>query len=67
VLSVRDNGTGISPDAWQAQGMGLEIMQHRAELIGGTLSVVPVKKAGSLVTCRLFENRDHGKSHQSTD
>jgi two-component system CheB/CheR fusion protein len=66
-LSIRDDGKGISPDAWQAQGMGLKIMQHRAELIGATLSVVPVKKAGSLVTCRLFENRNHGKSHQSTD
>ena len=66
VLSIRDNGKGIASDAWRARGMGLKIMQHRAALIGASLSVVPVKKAGSLVTCRLFENRKHDKSQRST-
>jgi signal transduction histidine kinase len=64
VLRVRDDGKGIPSAAWQAQGIGLKAMQYRAALIGATLSVAPVKKGGTLVTCRLVENRNHGKKHK---
>lgn len=59
VLRIRDNGQGISSAAWQAQGMGLRTMQYRAALIGATLSIVPMESGGTLVTCRLMENRIH--------
>lgn len=61
-LCVRDDGKGISSAAWQAEGMGLKTMKYRAALIGATLSIAPIKKGGTLVTCRLVENRNHGKT-----
>jgi PAS domain S-box-containing protein len=65
ILSVRDDGKGIPPVAWHAQGMGLMAMQYRAALIGATLSIAPIRKGGTLVTCRLLENRKHEKSPES--
>jgi signal transduction histidine kinase len=44
--------------------MGLKTMQHRAALVGATLTVAPVKKGGTLVICRLVENRKHGKTRK---
>ena len=62
VLSIRDDGQGISPATLQTEGMGLKTMRFRAALIGATLSIAPVKKKGTLVTCRLFENKSHAKT-----
>jgi PAS domain S-box-containing protein len=62
ILSVRDDGKGISPPARQTEGMGLKTMRFRAALIGATLSIAPVKKGGTLVTCRLVETLRHGKT-----
>jgi signal transduction histidine kinase len=67
ILSVRDDGTGISSTAWQAAGMGLKTMRYRASLIGATLSVAPDKEGGTLVTCRLVENRNHGKTRKNIE
>jgi PAS domain S-box-containing protein len=60
VLEIRDDGTGLPPGAWQAGGMGLKTMQYRAALIGATLSIAPLKRKGTLVTCHLMELRSHG-------
>lgn len=62
VLSVRDDGQGIPPVARQTEGMGLKTMRFRAALIGATLSIAPVKKGGTLLTCHLIENSSHGKT-----
>jgi signal transduction histidine kinase len=51
VLSVRDNGLGISTDKTKSQGLGLRIMAYRAQKIGGTLHVVPGEDGGTLVRC----------------
>lgn len=59
ILRIRDDGQGISSAAWQTQGMGLRTMHYRAALIGATLSIVPVESGGTLVSCRLMENRNH--------
>jgi signal transduction histidine kinase len=66
ILRVSDDGKGITSAAWRAQGMGLKTMQHRAALIGATLSISPVKKGGTIVTCRLVENRNHGKTPEDS-
>jgi PAS domain S-box-containing protein len=62
ILCVYDDGKGIPPTAWEAEGMGLKTMQYRAGLIGATLSVAPIKKGGTLVTCQFLEGRDHGQT-----
>lgn len=64
-LSVRDNGKGISSGAWESEGMGLKTMQYRAGLIGATLSITPIKKGGTAVTCCLLDNRNRGKTRRA--
>lgn len=52
-LMVRDNGAGLPPDSARGSGMGRRIMEHRALLIGGVLSVVPAQGSGTCVICHL--------------
>jgi len=51
VLSIRDDGEGISEAADHRNGMGLHIMRYRAGMIGGVLEVVRCGERGTLVTC----------------
>lgn len=64
LLSVEDDGTGISPQAAQT-GSGREIMRARAAYIGGTVEIVPGEAGGTVVRCRFphppVEEIDHGK------
>jgi PAS domain S-box-containing protein len=52
VLEVSDNGTGFS-EKQCAKGMGIDIMQHRANVIGGKLTVASRDGRGTTVTCTL--------------
>jgi len=51
-LSIADNGVGFTPrlDA-PATGMGLRIMQFRARMIGGTLTIERNPGGGTVVRC----------------
>ena len=51
VLSIRDNGKGITEAAANQNGMGLHIMRYRAGIIGGVLEVARCGERGTLVTC----------------
>ncbi len=53
VLSVRDNGVGIPDKASKGTGMGLLTMKHRAQMMGGTVSVTPRATGGTQVTCSV--------------
>jgi signal transduction histidine kinase len=53
VLSVTDNGTGISEPKDGRQGMGLHIMKYRAGMIGGALEVGQANGKGTVVSCRF--------------
>jgi two-component system CheB/CheR fusion protein len=53
VLSIEDDGTGISREAAQTEGMGLRTMRYRAGLIGGKLEVGPGPGGGTQVVCRM--------------
>ena len=56
VLSIEDDGIGISPDP--APGLGLQAMRHRARLVGGTVTVERRAGAnGTAVKCRLPARR----------
>ena len=50
VLMVRDTGSGIAPVPREHSGMGLDIMKHRANTIGGSLEISS-NGQGTLVTC----------------
>ena len=56
LLSVSDDGLGISGKKPKKGAMGLRIMQYRARAIGATLEIGPGKKRGTVVTCRLDGN-----------
>lgn len=49
-LRVRDDGIGL-PRRCSSQGMGLAIMQHRADLIGATLRIRRAPTGGTIVSC----------------
>jgi PAS domain S-box-containing protein len=50
-LEVQDDGIGSVFSAADSEGMGLKIMQFRASMIGGRLSIGPGDHGGTLVTC----------------
>lgn len=52
-LSVIDNGRGLPPASQPKSGMGLRIMAHRAELLGGKFLVVSAPDNGVHVRCVL--------------
>jgi signal transduction histidine kinase len=52
-LMVHDDGRGLPPPDARNAGLGLQIMEHRAALIGGTLSVVPAPGEGTRVICHI--------------
>lgn len=50
MLSIIDNGLGLPARLRRSKGMGLRIMQSRASMIGGTLSVERNAAGGTTVT-----------------
>ena len=49
-LIVRDYGKGLSADA-KPGGLGLQTMRHRAQMLGGQLSVENAPGGGTRVCC----------------
>jgi signal transduction histidine kinase len=52
-LAVKDNGSGIPADVGHAKGMGLRIMQYRAAVVGGSLTVQGKPNGGTTVVCSI--------------
>jgi PAS domain S-box-containing protein len=52
-LEVRDNGVGLANQPEAHSGMGLHIMQYRAGVCGGHLSLRPGPRGGAWVTCSV--------------
>jgi PAS domain S-box-containing protein len=50
-LVVRDEGVGLPSRRAAGQGLGIAIMQHRAESLGGTLTVRRARGGGTEVVC----------------
>lgn len=61
-LSIQDDGVGIASRPALSTGMGLRIMDYRAEQIGGALSIAPAPGGGTVVTCWVPGENGHGKS-----
>lgn len=53
VLIVRDDGVGIPDKPAKGTGMGLLTMNHRAQMMGGTIHVSPRPTGGTQVTCSV--------------
>lgn len=52
-LSITDNGSGIASLDPERPGMGLRIMHHRSQLIGGDFTVTSVDGTGTRIQCRI--------------
>ena len=52
-LAVADNGNGLPRDVRTVQGMGLRIMQYRADTIGASLSFERGNRKGTIVLCKF--------------
>ena len=61
-LSIRDDGTGISGTASRPAGLGMRIMQYRANVIGAHLSVETAGSGGTLIRCTLKREEEHAPS-----
>jgi signal transduction histidine kinase len=53
-LSIQDDGVGLPIASPAGSGLGLRIMQYRADLIGGTLAIERVESGGTRVVCRFL-------------
>lgn len=52
-LEVADDGCGFDPSGRGNEGYGLQIMEHRARVIGASFSIVSSPGRGTKVLCRL--------------
>ena len=52
-LSVRDNGVGFHPQTDPGRGMGLQVMQYRANAIGGSLHIRQTPRGGTEAVCTV--------------
>jgi PAS domain S-box-containing protein len=52
-LSVQDDGRGFEPSSENQTGMGLNIMNYRANMIGGSLTVRKNFTGGTTVSCQF--------------
>ena len=53
VLHVIDDGVGLSDERKLKQGLGLHIMNYRAQLAGGRLKIDSPQNGGTRVSCYL--------------
>ena len=52
-LTIEDDGVGL-PDDWRRnRGLGTRIMAHRANMMGGTVSIEPNPTGGTFVKCSV--------------
>ena len=65
-LTIHDNGLGFSRDLSVLEGMGLQIMRHRAEAIGAALSIQSSPKDGTSVSCSIPINSGNAITGTST-
>jgi signal transduction histidine kinase len=50
-LTVEDDGIGVPESAEKSGGLGIQIMAHRAAMIGGLFAIEPGPTGGTIVTC----------------
>jgi PAS domain S-box-containing protein len=53
VLTTTDDGSGLNEDLQESKGMGRQIMQYRAHMIGGELDLRNGDEGGAVVTCTI--------------
>ncbi|MHC4912588.1 MAG: PAS domain-containing sensor histidine kinase, partial [Planctomycetota bacterium] len=57
-LMVKSDGKDFPGMQVKSKGMGLQIMDHRAEMIGGSLDIRKAAEGGTIVTCEFPNKKD---------
>jgi len=52
-LTITDDGIGLDNTSGDGKGIGLQTMQYRARVVGGTLIVRPGERGGTVVVCTV--------------
>jgi len=60
-LRVSDDGVGFDASLLERNGLGLSIMQYRANMIGGLLEIQPNVPSGTVVSCTVSESVNHSE------
>ena len=63
MLTVTDDGAGLPADARTKNGMGLRIMEYRADMIGATFDIQNLPAGGARVVCILDPGRPPTENH----
>ncbi|MFZ2279522.1 MAG: hypothetical protein WAW39_17130, partial [Prosthecobacter sp.] len=53
VLKIEDNGSGLGKRTHEHPGIGLRVMDYRANLIDGSLTIKSKARGGVSVVCRF--------------
>ncbi|MDD5222375.1 MAG: PAS domain S-box protein [bacterium] len=64
-LSVSDDGVGMPKNMKPNGGLGLQIMNYRAKIIGANLEIHPGRKGGTVVTCSVFTTAAGSKGQRA--
>jgi two-component system, LuxR family, sensor kinase FixL len=60
LLTIKDDGSGFDGKPSAGRGMGLRIMQYRAAIMGGTLTIVGEPGRGARLTCLVPKKHSVG-------
>jgi signal transduction histidine kinase len=63
MLAVTDDGTGLPADARTKKGMGLRIMDYRADMIGARFEIQNLPAGGARAVCFLHSSLTDTKEH----
>jgi signal transduction histidine kinase len=67
MLSITDDGTGLPENGRTKKGMGLQIMNYRAGMIGATFDIQNLPAGGTRAVCvlnpSLTDTEDHGNEN----
>jgi two-component system response regulator DevR len=63
VLEITDDGVGFDPDTVR-RGQGLANIEHRAESLGGIVTMAPREPKGMTFTVRIPPQREHLDRHE---
>lgn len=66
LLSITDDGKGFKRPRKSLSGLGLAIMQYRANMIGSELEIHSVKGKGTVVACKLSREQKQAKHDRKT-
>ena len=66
-LAVHNNGAVISKKRSGKEGLGLRIMQYRAEMIGGALAIDSDARQGTAVVCTIHKHVAGSNAHTTDE